>query len=103
MPNALDGLTAAAVNDTLFVFNGWKNYVLSLYCTYQYFPLGYGTVPPTISITFPQYGVSNQSSVLLSFTVDKVASWKAYSLDGQANITVAGDVNMTGLTTACIM
>jgi len=33
----------------------------------------------------------------LSFTVDEATSWIGYSLDGQVNVTIAGNTTLSGL------
>jgi hypothetical protein len=40
----------------------------------------------------------NTTNVPINFTVDENISQAAYSLDGQANVTVAGNSTLTGLT-----
>jgi hypothetical protein len=37
------------------------------------------------------------NSIPLTFTINKTASWIAYSLDGQANITITGNTTLTDL------
>jgi parallel beta-helix repeat protein len=54
-------------------------------------------VPPKISILSPVNQVFNESSVPLFFTVDKQANWIGYSLDGQDNITITGNITIAGL------
>jgi hypothetical protein len=45
--------------------------------------------------------INNQDAgnMILDFTVDKATSWIRYSLDNQPNVTVNGDVILTGLST----
>jgi hypothetical protein len=53
--------------------------------------------PPTItglSISNKTYNIEN---VTLSFDVDENTSWMAYNLDNQGNVTVQGNVTLTGL------
>ena len=54
-------------------------------------------IPVKISVLSPVNQVFNESSVPLSFTVNKPASWMGYSLDGQDNVTITGNVTLTGL------
>jgi hypothetical protein len=54
--------------------------------------------PPTILVTSPEsqyYGVSN---VTLSFIVNDATSWMGYSLDGENNQTITGNITLTDLT-----
>jgi parallel beta-helix repeat protein len=58
--------------------------------------------PPKISIQSPKKQAYNESSVPLDFSVVvvssvKVVSWMGYSLDGQQNVTVTGNVTLAAL------
>jgi len=55
------------------------------------------TTPPTISIVSPENKTYPVEDVPLTFTVSEPTSWIGYSLDGQANITIAGNTTLTGL------
>jgi hypothetical protein len=52
---------------------------------------------PNVTVLLPQNANFNTSSVQLDFTVDQSVSQIAYSLDGGANVTVAGNTTLTGL------
>jgi hypothetical protein len=52
---------------------------------------------PAIEVLSPAPGTYNASSIQLSFTVDEPASPIAYSLDGKENITITGNITLTGL------
>ncbi len=55
-----------------------------------------GKTPPVISIL----SLNNNFFGLitpLNFTIDETTSWMSYSLDGQANVTIAGNSTLTGL------
>lgn len=54
-------------------------------------------LPPLIVIISPQNATYRTSSIPLTFFVDKVTSWIGYSLDSQANVTIAGNTILTGL------
>ena len=54
-------------------------------------------IPPKISVLSPVNQAFNESSVPLLFTVDKQANWIGYSLDGQDNITITGNITIAGL------
>jgi hypothetical protein len=57
----------------------------------------YDTVPPRISVSSPVHRVYNESSVPLSFVIYEASSSMSYSLDGQENVTVAGNETLSGL------
>jgi hypothetical protein len=63
----------------------------------EYTPIGYGSIPPIISITSPEKANYATSDVSLSFVVNKLANWVGYSLDGQQNVTITGNATLTGL------
>jgi hypothetical protein len=46
----------------------------------------------------PENVTYTASSVPLNFTVDTPTSWIGYSLDGEANVTIAGNNTLSGLT-----
>jgi hypothetical protein len=53
---------------------------------------------PTVTILSPGFQEAfNYSSVSLEFCVSKAFSWVGYSLDGQDNVTIAGNSTLTGL------
>ena len=55
----------------------------------------YKTQPPTITILSPEnktYAVN--ATIPLTFTVDEFTSWIGYSLDGQANVTITGNMTL---------
>lgn len=54
--------------------------------------------PPQISILSPQAQKFNTPEVRLGFTSNKLGSQFAYSLDGKDNVTVSGNMTLTGLT-----
>jgi parallel beta-helix repeat protein len=55
------------------------------------------TAPPLVSVSSPQNKVYNYSSVPLVFSTNEPASQISYSLDGQDNVTVAGNTSVSGL------
>jgi N-acetylneuraminic acid mutarotase len=63
----------------------------------MYTPFGYGAVPPKIAIAYPENATYTSGNVSLDFTVNKQSVWLGYSIDGQENITVGGNVTLTGL------
>lgn len=66
----------------------------------QYTPIGYcppESTPPNVSFESPLNQTYNTSSVPLTFAVDKNLSSAKYSLDGQQNVTVAGNTTIHDL------
>jgi len=61
-----------------------------------YFP-SIDTTPPTITITSPQEKTYSTSEVDLTFTINEPVSWRAYSLDGEDNVTINGNTVLSGL------
>ena len=55
------------------------------------------TTPPSISIVSPENKTYPVEDVPLTFTVSEPTSWMGYSLDGQANVTIAGNTTLSGL------
>jgi len=53
--------------------------------------------PPCIKILSPKNTIYATSSVPLIFTVDKVTSWIGYTLDGQTNVTIFGNITLNSL------
>jgi len=51
--------------------------------------------PTIVTITSPQNIAYTKTYVPLTYTVSKPTSWLAYSLDGAANVTITGPVNLT--------
>ncbi len=54
------------------------------------------TIPPTISVLSPESKTYATEDVPLTFTISESTSWIGYSLDGQANVTIAGNTTLTG-------
>jgi len=88
-----DGLHTVIVyaNDTV----GNMGYSGTVYFTVD-------TVAPTIEILSPEIlspenKAYTTSSVPLSFAVDEGTSWIGYSLDGQENVTITGNITISGL------
>jgi N-acetylneuraminic acid mutarotase len=97
----------AVVNDLIYVVGGYyydADYAMTglgvfepLALNEQYTPFGYGTIPPQLAVVSPENMKYDSSSVPLTFTVNKPAAWISYSLDGQDNITAAGNTTLSGL------
>jgi hypothetical protein len=79
------------INDTN---NGWLALILdnSTVC----FTISDGVSPVVGSLSLENRTYS-QGNLTLSFTTDQPTSWVGYCLDGNANVTVAGNVTLTGV------
>jgi hypothetical protein len=55
------------------------------------------TTPPEISIPYMENETYSAVSIPLNFTTDEPISQAAYSLDGQDNVTVTGNITLSGL------
>jgi hypothetical protein len=54
-------------------------------------------VPQNVSILMPENSTYAPNEVPLQFFIDEPASWTGYSLDGQDNVTVTGNVTLPEL------
>jgi hypothetical protein len=100
-----DEFGVAAANDKLYVMGGGflqykikgENlgglYIAANDANEQYTPSGYGTVPPAITIASPQNSTFTRKDSL-TLTVNKPVDWMTYSLDGHANVTFTGKLNI---------
>jgi hypothetical protein len=61
------------------------------------FSFSIDTTTPTISITSPENQSYVTPNVPLIFTTDESVSWMGYCLDGQANVTIAGNTTLSEL------
>jgi N-acetylneuraminic acid mutarotase len=103
MPTPRHSFGVAVVNDVLYAIGGgssnlnWRYYAENE----QYTP--FVTVqppvdrpgPPAVYIFSPENNTVN--NVSLTFTVNEPTSWIGYSLNGQANVTIAGNTTLTEL------
>jgi len=55
------------------------------------------TIPPNIVVTMPQNQTYGSTDIQLTFEVNKTVTWLAYSLDGEQNVTVIGNVTLPAL------
>jgi N-acetylneuraminic acid mutarotase len=109
LPSQRMNFGVGLVDDVVYVIGGYlASYPSSVHFpqTYnindiglneQYYPLGYGTIPPFPSILTPQNSTYNQSSVPLTFTLSRTAGSIVYSLDGGANVTITGNTTLSNL------
>jgi N-acetylneuraminic acid mutarotase len=94
MPSPRLYFDLAVVNDVLYAIGGFYNDTW-LSMNEQYTPSGYGTVPPQLSVLWPEN--KTYSSVPLTFTTNKATDWIGYSLDNHPNITITGNTTLSGL------
>jgi len=102
-------LTTVVSSVTLFLAEGTHNATAYLGWQYQgiyrrYQVYAYATVqftidttPPTISVLSIQNATYGATDVDLNFSVSEPVSQVTYSLDGQENVTVAGNTTLAGL------
>jgi N-acetylneuraminic acid mutarotase len=55
------------------------------------------TLPPRIVVLSPENRSYGESDIQSAFTVDEAVSWMGYSLDGQDNVTITGNVTLAVL------
>jgi hypothetical protein len=55
------------------------------------------TIAPNIVIMLPQNQSYSSTDIQLTFKMNKTAAWIAYSLDGQQNVTIIGNVTLPAL------
>jgi N-acetylneuraminic acid mutarotase len=103
MPTDRWHASAAVIDDTFYVIGGSVTqqtvpiWTTTYYGTNEkYIPFLFGTIP-TVTIVSPKNGTYTYSDIPLNFTVSDVTSWTGYSLDDQANVTITGNANLTGL------
>jgi hypothetical protein len=86
----------AVVDDILYAIGGldgedWLD------VNEQYMPVGYGTVPPVLNVLSPENKTYTSNDIPLVLSVNRPTTWMGYSLDGVANVTVTGDVELFDL------
>lgn len=108
MPTGRFDAGVAVINDLFYVIGGFTidfpsdrltpNAIYSYSAlNQQYTPLGYGATPPKISVVSPENKTYNSGNVFLAFTWNKPVDWVGYSLDGEENVTVMGNVTLTDI------
>jgi hypothetical protein len=104
LPTRRFNFGVAVVNDRLYTIGGHtynvgrNGYVETVAVNEQYTPMGYGSIPPVVSLVSPENKTYTASNVSLTFTVNKPPVWLGYSLDGQETVTVSGNTTIAGLT-----
>jgi hypothetical protein len=67
------------------------------YTSFAFVNFTIDTTPPSVLILSPEASTYDTSDVPLNFTVNESVSQVAYSLDGQGNVTVSGNMTLTEL------
>jgi N-acetylneuraminic acid mutarotase len=112
MPGERGGYGITVLNDTFYAIGG-GNLPYDFFDDYypvptnqRYLPVGYGTpdpaylletTAPAIFFSKPPNAAVNNSSLPLTFTINKPVEWIRYSLDGKDNATVNGNFTLTDL------
>lgn len=106
LPSERQQFGAVSLDDQLYVVGGeylkWNiggglQELSPLALNTQYTPMGYcspESTPPKVSFDAPLNQTYNTSSVPLTFVADKNITLASYSLDGQQNVTVAGNTTI---------
>ncbi len=106
MPTGRLEAGVAVVDNLVYVIGGFTPWMGNNWdpstANEQYIPFGYDTSGsaaylPKITIQSVSNQTYNSSSIPLNFTVNKPISWMGYSLDGQDNTTVTGNITLSGL------
>jgi len=88
-------LGLAVLNDIIYAIGGFDGQAW-LSTNEQYTPVGYGRIPPKVQITSPENKTYIETKLV--FTVNRGVDWMGYSLDDQANVTVASEIVLSNLT-----
>jgi N-acetylneuraminic acid mutarotase len=96
MPTSRVYLAVAVVDDILYAIGGFDGEKW-LDVNEQYIPVGYGTVPPVLTVLSPENKTYTTNNVQLVLSVNRPTTWMGYSLDGLANVTVTGDTELLDL------
>jgi hypothetical protein len=73
------------------------SFSFGVWAIFQTVSFNIDSVPPHITILFPETKAYNTSDLPLNFTVNEAFSQVSYSLDGKENVTAAGNTTLTGL------
>jgi hypothetical protein len=93
-------------NTTITLLDGWHN--ITVYAagadynngaseTVHFSKFAVDSVPLNVKVHSIQNTTYASPDLPLVFSVDKLVSWVGYSLDGQANVTIAQNVTLAGL------
>jgi prepilin-type processing-associated H-X9-DG protein len=100
MPTARACASVSVINDTFYVVGGRSWHAIFMIApeahNEQYKPFLVSTTPE-VTIVSPRNATYDSSDVFLNFTTSEPTFWMGYSLDGQTNMTISGNTNLTGL------
>lgn len=88
-----EGNHSVTIYQGYFYTGKWQRYEIALWTTAEF---SIDTGPPILKILEIGTNTSSQQ-VPLNFTINEPASWMAYSLDQQTNITISGNTTLSGL------
>ena len=99
---SLTGIPEGNQTVTITVYGGGsysENLVLYYFDAVSYCTVGFtvDTVPPKVSVLELDNKTFVEPEIPLNFTVNEAVSKIVYALDGQENVTVAGNTTLTGL------
>jgi hypothetical protein len=112
LPRDLLAVEVVELDDRLYVLGGLEVVYTSSYgiptafksefaffrSVFVYTPFGYGRVAPVVSVlSLEDMGEYGFGDVVLEFGLNRPVVLLGYSLDGQANVTVSGNVTLSGL------
>jgi hypothetical protein len=101
VPTSRLNLAVAVVNDLVYVVGGHTlneiGFISPSALNEVYTPIGYGTIPPVVTVISPRNKTYNTSDVSLTFAVNKPTSLLEYSLDGLQNVAITGNTTLNGL------
>ena len=84
-----------------YLFDVWRSAIpdrVHFSSAFVYTPFGYGRIPPVVSVlSLEDIGEQAFGNVSLIFGVNRSVDWMGYSLDNQANVTIEGNVTLSGL------
>jgi hypothetical protein len=89
--------TLTKLSEGPHTITAWAADYLSAGYVYSTVSFNIDFIPPNIAILSPEPKAYNTSDVPLDFTVNETASQITYSLDGQENVTAAGNMTLTRL------
>jgi N-acetylneuraminic acid mutarotase len=97
IPSARGNLDIAEVNDVFFAIGGYDG---SNWVSYNemYETLEYGSILPKLSLLSPENRTYSSNNVSLILSVNRATNWIGSSLDDKENVTITGDMVLTGLT-----
>jgi hypothetical protein len=91
LPTGVIDPAVAVVDDLIYVMGGGIAPFTSTAAVERYTPFGVIVVKPEMNGTY------FSSSVSLSFTLNKPVTEISYSLDGEANVSITGNITLSGL------